>query len=511
MFQHSRRAIVAIAALAALTISPACSQVQFSEEDWSSGRHTDLIERAFQSPMMALAITQPAFATTPDQKTLAGIARRIGFGAETNLAAAEELLAAACDEGQLRACRDLGKVLLERREYVRQTKILEPLPPECLSGQADACPGLGGATPAPGNAASEARAIKLFDHACENGILHACADLAVAYGSGDGVAPDVAKTLAYAVRTCADFSREVCENALEHVVNADLNEGLAMIDQACEAGGLHACHWGGYHRFKSKDTSLFEKGVRSFEAACEHGFLASCDGLINAKLTHGIDSRLFDAALAGVEAACFRGYVDGCIRLGYEFSYTNSPGLSPDPVRVLSYNESACEFGYHDACRWVAQSYRDGKGTAPDPEKAAALFRFLCDQQDGLSCQDAAQIEVSLSQKAGTLDGSPELAAIDRTCELGDGLTCRNIAWAYAFGEHGRPKDLDLATAHFAKGCDLGEPIACIDIGSLHDWNKFGFAEDKVAAMQWYQRACDLGDEDGCALLAQSKAAMRKP
>lgn len=475
-----------LAALFAFGLVVACTparadeavQTLITSEDWSSLPHDQLIPKAGTSPAIAAAIGNPVLATTPDLETLAGLARRLYVfnnptAPETPqlLAEARMLLGRACDAGQMRGCRDLGKIMVDDPKTATD-------------------------------------AIPVLNTACESGILLACGDLSRAYSQGTGVAKDKAKAEEYMNRVCERPDRMPCAYAAEAFAALDKTEALKRLTEGCEANTVFACHWGAIIGAKSKDPAEQSLALRLFDKGCAAGLGASCQGALHSTYDgHGTPDHL-DLAIRTVDGFCRRGDAGSCIQMINVYSAPENTPLVPDPVKVFAYDKLGCDAGHLDSCRWMAEALEAGAGTAKSLEKAGKIYRDLCDQGDRQMCQEAARVEVALSPIAekATPD-SVKRAVIDRACEIGDGEACRGIAWWHVFGEEGHAKDIALAEAHFIAGCDKGASNACIDVGSLKDWAQFGMPEDKRAALGYYKRACDLGNPIGCKLQTESKGA----
>ena len=463
--------ITCAALIAALACLGGCraAALELTPEDWATSRYEVLFEKVSQSPTVLRAITSPERATDPDMKTLVGIVYRVGFGVEKDLPKAAELLSAACEAGQMRGCRDYGKVLIEQNDP-----------------------------------AHFARAAELFNRSCEAGIVFGCFDMATAYLQGIGVAQDTAKAIPYVDRACVEPAERICAEAASALAGVDAAEGLQRLGILCDAGSVMACHWSGHYRMQSADTALHETGLRHHEIACSRGIIYSCESIVVAKDSGSYNSGGLDNALNRVDAACVEGYVAGCYRLYLAYSDNGTPGIPADDAKAFRYKRAGCSHGDLESCRWTAEALEAGKGTPQDLAAAAELYHWLCEQGNPRMCQQAARVEVAASPK-DIPDTEVKGAVTERACDLGDGEACRGIGWWYVFGEEGRKKDVALASAHFIKGCIKGAATSCIDIASLQDWAKFGFAEDKASARRFYKRACDLNDPVGCELLEESK------
>ena len=463
--------ITCAALFAALACLGGCRAAapELTPEDWATSRYEILFEKVSQSPTALRAVMSPERATDPDMKTLVGMVYHVGAGVEKDLPRAAELLSAACEAGQMRACQDYGRVLLEQ-----------------------------------GDPAHLVRTADLFARSCEAGIVFGCFDMARAYLQGIGVAQDTAKAIPYVDRACAQPAQLICAEAASQLAEVDVAAGLERLSVLCDAGSVMACHWSGHYRMRSADKALHETGLKHHEIACSHGIIYSCESIVVAKDSGSYNPGGLDNALNRVDAACIEGYVEGCHRLYLAYSDNGTPGIPADDRKSFRYKSAGCSHGDPESCRWAAEALEAGKGTPQDLAVAADLYHWLCEQGNPRMCLQAARVEVvAASTDLPVTDVKG--AVTERACDLGDGEACRGIGWWHVFGEEGRKKDVALASAHFIKGCIKGAATSCIDIASLQDWAKFGFAEDKASARRFYKRACDLKDPMGCELLEESK------
>lgn len=442
---------------------------QLTDKDWSASGYQKLLPKAVGDPQVFATFINPDLSRTPDLKTLAGIAMRMGVGFEQDFEAAEKLLSEACDAGQMRACRELGQVLIESNQQSRY-----------------------------------AEAAALLLKSCESGIELSCGDLVRVFVDGIGVSADAAAALGYAKRVCSAPESDNCADAAKSLIAADTSESLALLAVSCEAGNMLACHWSGHYRLSGEDRSEYELGITHEERACAAGFVYSCEGVFMAKVKNRAEPSDLDFAVKAVEAECARGYVRGCYMLMRAFSSEEGSTMTPDPARVFQYTLTACGHGDPEACRWTAEKYEAGDGVPANAQGALAIYQQLCTAGNQRMCQQAARVDVSLSPSFATAQPTDiKRAVMERACEIGDGEACRGIGWLYVLGEEGRTKDPALAAAHFEAGCAKGAANACIDIGSLNDWAEHGFTENKAVASAYYQRACNLGEPLGCELQAQ--------
>jgi TPR repeat protein len=130
-----------------------------------------------------------------------------GLGVAQDAARAEGLAATACDKGAAGGCSMLGGMYLEK-------------------------------TPA--------KAVPLFDKACDGGYLPACTALAFQYLGGRGVARSMAKAAALFEKACDGGDGQACSNLADiarygGTGTPDLRRSTALRKKACASGYQPAC------------------------------------------------------------------------------------------------------------------------------------------------------------------------------------------------------------------------------------------------------------------------------
>ena len=81
--------------------------------------------------------------------------------------------------------------------------------------------------------------------------------------------------------------------------------------------------------------------------------------------------------------------------------------------------------------------------------------------------------------------------AAKQRCNEGEVEAC------IAIGAHYGYKDFMIAKVYYEKACDLGDSISCNDIASLYEKGK-GVPIDMEKAKEYYAKACDFGDYYMC-------------
>ncbi|HUS64831.1 MAG TPA: hypothetical protein VMZ28_09835 [Kofleriaceae bacterium] len=186
----------------------------------------------------------------------------------------------------------------------------------CAGGSSLGCSNLAGhLSSAAAGANDPARAVLLYQHACNAGHLAACHKLI--YGRAAGclvaratpcptqVSPEQARPVVE--RACKARDHGACTTLAGYLLEAERDRALSLWKDACAAGEPLACH-------NLADTDPRADGALALhEQACTAGFAASCvkAGLARAVAQHRADGR------ALVERACALGEPRGCLILDY--------------------------------------------------------------------------------------------------------------------------------------------------------------------------------------------------
>ncbi len=163
------------------------------------------------------------------------------------------------------------------------------------------------------------------------------------------------------------------------------------------------------------------------------------------------------------------------------------------PVDQAPFLENACGGGSASACfreGWLLWSRRGG----PKIARALELFTAACKAGSASGC---AYESLQLMEEPDR--GAEAVAAAERSCELGSGAGCANLAFFSATGKFAR-KDDRHAAALYGKSCDLGDPQGCYNAGLMADDGR-GEPRDAVRAAAKYEEACRLGSSTGCTNL----------
>lgn len=196
-------------------------------------------------------------------------------------------------------------------------------------------------------------------------------------------------------------------------------------------------------------------------------------------------------ALDEASAGCDADKADACVALGR--IHLGGKGTPPEPAKAAAAFARGCKHKSKDACRLAAEH-----ATAGD-EKLGHLAS-LCRLGDADGCMNAAVLADELVQSGQAPEPKspaqrPALGYLDKACDLGAVRACtaRGVALV--------SDDPAAALAAFRKGCDQGEPTSCWQLGLMLQEGKGTKKNkpDKAKAAAALRKACDGGLADACA------------
>lgn len=126
------------------------------------------------------------------------------------------------------------------------------------------------------------------------------------------------------------------------------------------------------------------------------------------------------------------------------------------------------------------------------PDEALPKLKDACEAGIARGCANAAWLMLDKNMA----DVQTAISYYERSCAMGSGIGCNNLANIYAEGvlvTHDDPK----AFHYIRKSCDLGYGVACYRAGYITLVGKLT-PRDMNKVRAYYKRACDLGDTVGC-------------
>ena len=166
--------------------------------------------------------------------------------------------------------------------------------------------------------------------------------------------------------------------------------------------------------------------------------------------------------------------------------------------------QRGCELGDAASCNDLGYMHLDGRGTAQDAARAAALFRAACRRGLMRGCGSLAY----LYQTGNGVAQSHEEARRLNTKACGeDGPSCANLGFMLQTGLGG-PPDPAGAAQIYAKACELRDPLGCSNLGTLLA-DGSGVDRNDDAAVPLLQIGCADKIGEACRYLADFHDAGR--
>ncbi|MED5372076.1 MAG: hypothetical protein VX899_13745 [Myxococcota bacterium] len=403
--------------------------------------------------ILAGAITGAARATEipSADPLLSGLAFSFGHGGMArDYARGKELLEQACLDGESLAC---GSWQWRDPAGPSTQAVVAHFEPACLEGAPVACLPAAWALLDPSVGAPQPdRAKALLERACEGGLPQGCTELALA-GLSEQVQVEEAQSWALLESACTAQDGAACATLAEH---RPADEAMLLAQTACALESSRGC---AVLAELQLGAQQIEQGLALHQAACEAGYLGSCQALGE--------------------------------------RYRRGQDVKQSPKTALRLFESGCRGGLADACEEAGEMLLAGAQVPPDPQAGWAYIHQGCLLGDQALCH--AVIEDARPQD---LSGPALLQVgqrLTQDCSEGDDAACGTLGLATVFGA-GVHQDIAWGLQIMARSCAAGDPISCYDLARLEDQGVLD-RENPRAARVWYGRACTLGHAPSCAAL----------
>jgi TPR repeat protein len=373
-----------------------------------------------------------------------------GYGVPADRSEAERLYRLGCDAGQAQGCLDLGTMYHNGDGVPQDPAAAAVLYRRaCEKGLEDACSAAADLQAAIRGGRLLERGL-LPRTACDAGDALHCHNLGMDYESGNGVREDWPRAAYFYDRACAAGHEESCEwlerlvrrarrgcrkgearrclgiGALHEMglgVPQELLQATLLYQRACALGSADGCR----HRARTiqalreacssdaeercPDLAVALRGWTALllERRCASGDPESCSGLVAlyreacqvedpaacldaARWAAG--SRVLpdagDLSLAWFRKACKGGSPEGCTAVADELTIAGAGRFSSfrgkDPIESRLLYEQACEAGWAEACRGLADIYADGAWVLPDLHMADTLYLRACQGGSPRAC-----------------------------------------------------------------------------------------------------------------------------
>ena len=97
-----------------------------------------------------------------------------------------------------------------------------------------------------------------------------------------------------------------------------------------------------------------------------------------------------------------------------------------------------------------------------------------------------------------TSDKNSKIWALEKACNLGNGVSCNSIGYSYEYGERGLEKDLFKAVKFYKKACSLNNAWGCNNLAHEYDDGRGGLTKNPSKAMKLFQKACNSNNGSAC-------------
>jgi TPR repeat protein len=324
-----------------------------------------------------------------------------------------------CDAKNWVACESLG-YLYEQGDGVAQSKAkaLAVYERACNGGYGKSCTRLAVLEPPPtGDAGGRsAKALQLYTRACELKDGSGCYGLASAYQYGRGVPKDIPRAFKLYEKGCDLEYGDAC-----YELSAMFREGKSVPKNG------------------AKSQVLYDK-------ACE------------------LDSILcileFNETLIPLAEACNKGDAKACAAVG-SFHLQGESYLKPDEAEAAPFLERACDGNVPRACADLGWIYQAGEKTPHDYPKAVGLYQKACKAGNVYGCQQLGVMTRNGQGVAKNPAGAADLFRVACNANSIDAPAgCGFLSELYDQGL-GVPKDSARASTLRAQACRLGDPYFC--------------------------------------------------
>jgi TPR repeat protein len=225
-----------------------------------------------------------------------------------------------------------------------------------------------------------------------------------------------------------------------------------------------------------------DRATHFMEAACgEENENVDCAERLKASFSEDEEREIH----ASLDRACNGGNAGACRALGYTVDY--GIGGAPDPARAAELYRQACDAGDSRGCHNLGLMFAEGRGVQrADPEQASALYTQACDGGYSGGCVNLG----FMYQNGNGVARDPvrAVALYQQACSDKETIGCVNLGWMYQNGEGVQPDPI-RAIAHYQQACDAGYMNGCNNLGSMYQ-NGHGVEVDLHLAATLYQQAC---------------------
>ena len=212
-------------------------------------------------------------------------------------------------------------------------------------------------------------------------------------------------------------------------------------------------------------------------------------------------------ALNFFKAAAEAGNADAM--LGVAEAYRFGEGTDPDPEEAAVWYDKASKAGNTAGMTGMAELYRDGKGLVCDIDLAYEWFCTAADRGNTdamISIGDMCAAGLYGAGASGVPDIGLARAWYEKAVALGDGRACRKLGKTYDTDLAelaGESPDHEKAMTYYMQAVEMGDAGAWNDIGDVYEaGNTLSGVSDTNEAMECYEHAAMVGNAEGMSNIA---------
>jgi TPR repeat protein len=303
-------------------------------------------------------------------------------------------------------------------------------------------------------------------------------------------------------------------------VPVDLQQAMSLYRKGCEGGDGDGCiseadHYDtgeGVALDVAKANSLYDQGLKLLQQACDANQLGACMSLSLA-YRESADPKDYQKNHAINEKLCNMDSSQ-CGSLALEYAYGSHDVVPKDSARAIELFEKGCEAKQVFDCKWAAEALLEKNDVTSQQQaqvlltKALALADKDCQADHENGCEQASKI-LELMDKNGSRKAEKEaffaarLKILRAQCNETNNEGCTQLALAYRFAEDGLPQDLQRAAEILHQACERHSAYDCAREADLYFENADDYPGRMADALVPYARACDFYDAVPCARLAR--------
>ncbi len=395
-----------------------------------------------------------------------------------------------------------------------------------------------------GGQADLARAIPLFQKACDLEFGDACLALGVMYLDGVGVPKDQARARDFHTRACRFRAYKAClAVATDKAVNKTFKtaeEIDALLIEPCKHGEGHACLQLSVHYVDgTAGRKDLHKGLSNAREACRLGVVDGCDQALF--VLRQLDPKAGDTLEATllIEDMCNLGRAEACPVVANKYLQGRSVPFHDrrravelfdrgcraderhcavrDEVCALESSKAECERVRRKPAEWswadvrssekacdakkakgcveLAYVHLHGERVSRDLARAAALYQRACALKDDTSCVRAAQLRLL----TGTLEEREVKQLLEGPCRRGEHLAC-SIFGSRRCEPGSKPETCATTLPLVEKACKAGLNVACVNAAVTWREGRTGKV-DMEQSVRLLALACDQGHPGACSEL----------